>query len=140
MSVYTDGNAGEADEEIKRAEHQKPNQRSLTRLLQTVPRVWRQFVGHGVGRFNFFFDSSPFLYEIACEYMGSVVHSKATSTCSHQSSMPRDQHTRAGCDLPLGRPTEVHCVQKVTGQSRVERTFSPRSAAFPGFPLPFPLC
>jgi hypothetical protein len=64
MSVYTDGNAGEADEEIKRAEHQKPNQRSLTRLLQTVPRVWRQFVGHGVGRFNFFFDSSPFLYEI----------------------------------------------------------------------------
>jgi hypothetical protein len=43
--IDTDGNAGEADEEIKRAEHQKPNQRSLTRLLQTVPRVWRQFVG-----------------------------------------------------------------------------------------------
>jgi len=42
--IDTDGNAGEADEEIKRAEHQMPNQRSLTRLLQTVPRVWRQFV------------------------------------------------------------------------------------------------
>jgi len=63
--IDTDGNAGEANEEIKRAEHQMPNQRSLTRLLQTMPGVWRQFVvRHGVGRFNFLFDSSPFLYEI----------------------------------------------------------------------------